>query len=218
MVNRNGGSMINIMIADDHILIREGLKKLCEMEADLNVVCDTDDPYKVTEMIIKNDLDLLLLDLNLPGKSGLEVLKEIKIIKPELKVLILSVHPEERYAMRTLKSGASGYISKDCAPQDLLYAIRQIAQGKKYISAGLAEQLALDLGSERTPKNHELLSDREFQVLRLISEGKSQHEISDILLIGVSTVNTYRSRILEKLNLKSNADIIYYAIENKLVD
>ncbi len=210
--------MIKVMIADDHILIREGLKKICATQNDIKVVADTESPFEIIDLLNKNEVDVLLLDINMPNKNGLEALKEIKAFKPVVKVLILSIHPEDRYAVRALKAGASGYISKNTDPMELIRAIRKIADGHKYISSELAEKLAQEVGVEKKSKGHELLSDREYQVFRLIAEGKSQHNIADDLALGISTVNTYRSRILDKLNLKSNAEIIYYAIENKLID
>jgi len=154
----------------------------------------------------------------MPGKSGLDVLKEIKSVSPETKVLIMTMLPEDQFAKRTLKAGASGYLTKDSAPDELINAIRKIINGKKYISPSLAEKLAEDLDDTSPKEPHELLSDREFQVLKMIAAGKSQTEIADELSIGISTVNTYRTRILEKLNLHTNAELIHFAYNNKLIE
>ncbi|MBK7106288.1 MAG: response regulator transcription factor [Ignavibacteriae bacterium] len=208
--------MIKIIIADDHKLIRAGLRKLVEHEIDIEVVAETENPNEISEIIKKTDADILLLDLQFPGKSGLDVLKDVKVIKPKLHVLILSMHPEERYAIRALKSGASGYVSKDTDPMLILEAIRKIYSGRKFISPELSEQLLFSMDSNKPL--HDYLSDREFQILHLIAKGKSQTKIADDLSLSVSTVNTYRGRILEKLKLKTTSELIHYAIENKLVD
>jgi two-component system, NarL family, invasion response regulator UvrY len=209
---------MKVFIADDHILIREGLKKILKCESDLDVVGDTGDAFEVAPFIRENEVDVLILDLNLPEKSGLEILKEVKVIKPSLHVLILSMNPEDRFATRTLKAGASGYITKESAPEELIKAIRKVSSGGKYVSQALAEKLAFDLDLSVKKSCQDLLSDREFEILRFIANGKSQTDIASDLSLSPSTVNTYRSRILDKLNLKTNADLIYYALQNKLVE
>lgn len=208
--------MIKVIIADDHKLIRAGLRKLFEHEIDIEIAAETEDPNKIIEIVKNTAADLLLLDLQFPGKSGLDILKDVKIVQPKLHVLILSMHPEERYAIRALKSGASGYISKDSDPDQILDAIRKIYSGRKFISPELSEQLLFSMDSNKPL--HEYLSDREFQILHLISKGKSQTNIADELSLSVSTVNTYRARILEKLKLKTTSDLIHYSIENRLID
>lgn len=208
--------MIKVIIADDHKLIRAGLRKLFEHEIDIEIAAETEDPNKIIEIVKNTAADLLLLDLQFPGKSGLDILKDVKIVQPKLHVLILSMHPEERYAIRALKSGASGYISKDSDPDQILDAIRKIYSGRKFISPELSEQLLFSMNSNKPL--HEYLSDREFQILHLISKGKSQTNIADELSLSVSTVNTYRARILEKLKLKTTSDLIHYSIENRLID
>ncbi|MFZ1290355.1 MAG: response regulator transcription factor [Melioribacteraceae bacterium] len=208
--------MIKIIIADDHKLIRTGLRKLVEHEIDIEVIAETEDPNKILEIIKNIEADILLLDLQFPGKSGLDVLKDVKLLKPKLHVLILSMHPEERYAIRALKSGASGYISKDADPMIILEAIRKIYSGRKYLSPELSEQLLFSMDSNKPL--HDYLSDREFQILHLIAKGKAQTIIADELSLSVSAVNTYRTRILEKLQLKTTSELIHYSIENKLVD
>jgi DNA-binding NarL/FixJ family response regulator len=208
--------MIKIVIADDHKLIREGLRKLVENEIDIEVVGETQNPHEVVDLITVNNVDVLLLDLQFPEKSGLDILKDIKIHKPDQKVLILSMHPEERYAIRALKAGANGYISKDSDSSKIVDAIRKINDGRKYISSELSEQLLFNVFSDKPL--HESLSDREFQILQMIAKGKTQTSIAEELSLGVSTVNTYRSRIIEKLQLSTTSDLIIYAIENNLID
>jgi two-component system invasion response regulator UvrY len=166
----------------------------------------------------KNDLDLVVLDIAMPGRGGLDVLKEIKSQRPELPVLILSMYPEEQYAVRVLKSGASGYLTKESAPIELVKAIRQISQGKKYISPSLAEKLVVDLEVSPDRPPHETLSDREYQVMCMIALGKTLKEIADELSLSIKTISTYRSRILEKMNMKTNAELTHYTIKNRLVD
>jgi len=210
--------MIKIFIADDHILIREGLKKLFKSEIDMEVVGDSEDPFEAIDFVSKNDVDILILDINLPNKSGLEVLKELKIFKPEIKTLMLSMHPEDRYAIRCLKAGAWGYISKDSDLEIIINAVHKISQGRKYVSERLAEQMALEVDMISQKKLHKSLSDRELEVLLLFVNGKGQTDIAEQLNLSISTINTYRSRIFQKLNIKSIAELTRYAIENKLIE
>ena len=209
--------MIKIIIADDHQLIREGLKRVIQRETDFELIAETDNPLEVIELVQTKEFDVLILDINFPQKSGFEVLKEVKLIKPQSRILMLSIHPEERYALRTLKAGASGYLNKDCEPEELLNAIRTISVGKKYITPSIGDRL-LSSKDNSLENPLEILSDREFEVLRLIAEGKNQTEIAEMLSLGVSTVNTYRSRILEKLELKSDSEIVCFAMEKNLID
>lgn len=210
--------MIKVFIADDHALIREGFKRILKEEKDIEIMGESGDPFEINQKIEQLKIDVLILDINLPGKSGLDVLKEIKIQKPDQQILILSMHPEDRFAVRSLKAGAAGYLSKDSAPMELVQAIRKIAGGRKYISSNLAEKLAGELDTRLAKPAHEVLSDREFQIMNLIALGKPQNLIAEELSLSISTVNTYRSRVLEKLNLTSNAELIHYAIDNKLID
>ena len=210
-------NQLKIFIADDHLLIREGLKKLLLYETDLKIVGEADNPDDTISFITQNDVDILILDINLPGKSGLDTLKQLKLFKPDLHVLILSMYPEEQYAERSLKAGAAGYLTKESATDELINAIRKVAKGGKYISNKLAEKLIFRKNFENELP-HESLSDREFQVLKLMAKGKLQVEIANELNLSTSTINTYRSRILEKLGLKTNAELIHYALDNKLVD
>ena len=210
--------MIKILIADDHAIVREGLKQILSETPDLVVVAEASSGQEVLEKISKNDLDLVVLDIAMPGRGGLDILKEIKTQRPRLPVLMLSMYPEEQYAIRVLKSGASGYLTKESAPSELVMAIRQISQGKKYISPSLAEKLAIDLEINPDKMPHEILSDREYQVMCMIASGKTLKEIADGLSLSIKTISTYRSRILEKMNMKTNAELTHYAIKNNLVD
>ena len=209
--------MIKLIIADDHILIRNGLIKLFAQEIDIEVVADTNNPFEVPNLVSQYEFDILILDLNFPQKSGLDLLAELKLIHPKIKVLILSMHPEERYAIRTIKAGAMGYISKERDLNEIINAIRKIYSGRKYISPEFSDLLLNNFDKKNNNVPHENLSDREYQVLLMMAQGISQTDISDQLSLSRSTVNTYRSRILEKLNLKSSAEIILYAHENKLI-
>ncbi|MCL6495723.1 MAG: response regulator transcription factor [Ignavibacterium sp.] len=208
---------LKVFIADDHLLIREGLKKILSGEKEFIVVGESGDPDEVLDFINENEVDILILDLNMPGRSGLDVLKHVKKIKPETKVLILSMYPEDQFGERTIKAGASGYITKESASDELLNALKKIAKGGNYISQAFAEKLLYKIKSTNEQKPHELLSDRELQIMILMAKGKTQVEISNELALSTSTVNTYRSRILEKLKLKSNAEIIRYALQNNLL-
>ena len=210
--------MIKILIADDHPIVRKGLKNIIKETSDMTVADEASNGQEVIKKALKKDFDIVVLDISMPGRSGLDILKELKIHKPKLSVLVLSVHPEEHYAVRALKAGASGYLTKESAPEELIKAIYRISLGKKYISSSLAEKLALDLdiNSERPP--HEALSDREFEVMCLIASGKTIKEIASELFLSIKTISTYRSRILEKMRLKSNAELIHYAIKHKLVE
>ena len=209
--------MIRILVVDDHPIIRRGLIQIIEETYDIIVEDEASDGYEVLEKIQKKNYDVILLDLALPGINGLDVLKQIKIIKSNLPVLILSMYPEEQYAVRVLKAGASGYLTKESAPDELVMAIRKISTGGRYVSSSLAEKLAYDLSDDKNKMVHELLSDREFQVLCMIASGKTVSEIADKLSLSVKTVSTYRCRILEKMNLNNNAELTHYAFENNLI-
>jgi len=209
--------MTRILIADDHAILRKGLRRiLTEMEGGFDID-EASNGHEVIKMVREKDYDLVLLDISMPGLSGLDALKEIKVLNPRLPVLILTMHPEEQYALRALKAGASGCLTKESVPDELMMAIRKVLRGGKYLSNSLAERLAFafDEGADRPP--HELLSDREYQVFCLIAAGKGLTEIAEEMSLSVKTVSTYRSRILEKMKMKSNAELIHYAIKNKLV-
>lgn len=210
--------MLKVLVADDHTLIREGLKKILKTAEDISVVLEAENAREVIEQIKKEDLDVVILDISLPGKSGLELLKDLKKDHPKLPVLILSMHPEDRFATRALKAGASGYVTKESAVEELIKAVRKVVQGKKYVSPGLAEKLAFDLGADAEKPPHENLSDREYQILCLIASGKTVRQIAGELFLSKSTVTTYRTRILEKMNMKTDAELIRYALQNQLID
>lgn len=209
--------MIRILVADDHPIVRQGLKQIIADFPDMVVAAEAADGQEVLNHVWKDEFDVALLDISLPDRNGLDILKQLKSRKPGLAVLLLSVHPEEQYALRGLKAGASGYITKDRAPDELISAIRAAASGKKYISPSMAQTLAAapDMAGESLP--HHLLSDREYSVMLLIAAGKSNKVIAEQMSLSPKTVSTYRSRILKKMGLKTDAEIVRYAIENQLL-
>ena len=213
-----GGQMKKVLVADDHAIVRRGLVQMIDAMPNTRVAAEADNGLQALSLIQESSFDLVVLDISMPGKSGLEVLKEIKAYCPDLPVLILSIHPEEQYAMRVFKAGASGYITKDSASDELIHAILTIMSGKKYITPSLAEKMALSLGEDFAKPLHERLSDREYEVMRLLARGRSVKDISDDLFLSIKTVSTYRTRILEKMNLKSNAELIHYAFKHDLVN
>lgn len=210
--------MIRILIADDHTIVREGLKQILAETSDIVVTGETGSGEEAVKKVSCNYYELVLLDISLPGISGLDVLKQIKCLKPDLPILILSMYPEEQYAIRTLRAGASGYLTKESAPDELVEAIRKVAGGRKYITASLAERIALDWEAEKDKLPHENLSDREFQVLCLIGSGETVKGISRALSLSIKTVSTHRSRILKKMGLENNAQLMHYAINHHLVE
>lgn len=210
--------MIRIFIADDHSVVREGVKHIFSETPDIKVSGEAGNGQEVLENIGKQDYDLLLLDIAMPGRDGLEILKEIKTQKPKLPVLILSMFPEEQYALRAIKSGASGYLTKDSIPNELVKAVRKILRGGNYISSSFSEKLLTELTSDTKKPLHETLSDREYQIMRMIASGKTMNEIADELSLSAKTVYTYRSRILEKMGLKNNMELTHYATKHGLID
>ncbi len=210
--------MIKVLIADDHALVREGLKQVIGQHSDIIIAGEATNGHEALEKVWKDDFDVVLLDITMPGRSGMDILKEIKRAKPDLYVLMLSMHPEKQYAVRALKSGASGYLTKESAPDELIDAIRRVSMGLKYVTISLAEKLATELGVDHDKPLHEQLSDREFQVMRFIARGHTIKEIGENLSLSVKTISTYRTRILEKMNMKSNSDITSYLMENNLLD
>lgn len=210
--------MINVFIVDDHEIIREGLKKILREEPDLNVVGEAQSGDEVLETIQSIDCDIMLLDMNMPGKSGLELLSDIKLLKPSLHILVLSIHPEDKFALRTLKEGAAGYLCKDTALDELVIAIRKVYTKGRYMSTNLAEQLAFDFMPDKNQLPHETLSNREHEIMHMLVTGKKAKDIAKDLGLSISTVFTYRVRIFEKLKIKSNVELTHYAISNKLVD
>lgn len=209
--------MIKLLVADDHAIVRKGIEQIIAETTDIVVSAEARNGQEVMEKAVKNVYDLVLLDIAMPGRDGLEVLKELKKQRPKLAVLMLSMYPEEQYAIRALRSGASGYLTKESAPDELIAAIRKVSAGGKYISSSLAEKLAHKLGNYTDTPLHEQLSDREYQILIMLASGKSLTEIADELALSVKTISTYRARLLSKMNMKGNAEVTRYAIENKLV-
>ena len=209
--------MLKILIADDHPILRQGIKQIIEEAPDMEVTGEASNGAEVLTKVYNNSFDIIVLDITMPGRSGLEALKQLKKEKPKTPVIILSMHPEEQYAVRALKAGASGYLTKASAPEELVTAIRKVAQGGKYISATLAEILASDLGADSKKQPHETLSNREYQVLCMISSGKTLTGIAEELCLSIKTIGTYRARILAKMNMKNNAELIHYAFKNQLV-
>ena len=208
--------MIRVFIADDHAIVRKGFRQLIEETGDMVVVGEASTGTEVLEQAIKAAWDVLVLDLSMPGMTGLEVIHTLRDLKPHLPILVLSMHPEDQYAVRLLKNGIAGYISKDTALDHLIAAIRKVVAGGKYVSEALAEQLVVDLTSSGSKSVIESLSDREYRVLCMIGEGKTVTHIGEELFISVKTVSTYRARILEKMNLATTAELMRYAIENNL--
>jgi DNA-binding NarL/FixJ family response regulator len=209
---------MRVLIADDHPIFRAGLKEALAKERDIEFVGEADNGQIALELARRRRWDVVLLDITMPGKGGLEVLQELRRERPKLPVLILSAHPEDQLALRLLKAGAAGYVTKDKAPEVLLQAVRKVLRGEKYVSEALAEKALLNLVSETGKPLHETLSDREYQVMRMIASGKTVKEIGKELCLSVRTVSTYRSRVLEKMRMKTNAELIRYAVDNKLVD
>ena len=209
--------IIKIIIADDHPLFRRGLKHALEETSDIEVIGEASNGDNLLSMIKSNNLDMVLLDISMPGKSGLDLLKQLKSEHSKLPILILSVYPEEQYAVRFIKAGASGYLTKESAAEKLAEAIRKIAAGGKYASTAVIEKLAFDFSDSEKPL-HETLSDREYQVFGMIAIGKSLTEIGVDLSLSVKTISTHRTRILEKMKMKKNAELIHYAITRNLLE
>lgn len=203
--------MIRILVADDHAIFREGLKKVLEAGDCLTVVGEAATGEEVWLRAKESHPDVVLLDVSMPGRGGVETAQELKRVNPRVRVLMLTMHPEDQYAVLCLKLGADGYVTKDVPPEVLLEAVRKVASGRKYVSSNLAERLATDLSSAGDRPAHELLSSREFEVMRKIAAGRTTGEIAAELHLSVKTVSTYRSRVLQKMNLKTNADIMHYA-------
>jgi len=210
--------MIKILIADDHAIVRAGLKQIVAEESDMNVAGEASNVIELFELIKTENWDIVVLDINMPGKSGLEALKEMKTQYPKLPVLILSMFGEDQYGLRAIKAGASGYLKKVSAPTELVSAIRKIVGGGKFINPSLAEKLADILDQPNGEFPHNNLSDREYQILCSIASGKTAEQIAEDLVLSIHTIYSYRNRILEKMQLKSNVELTQYAIQNKLIE
>jgi len=211
-------TMIRVCVVDDHAVVREGLKRIIAENPGMAVTAEAGDGVEALRVIQSEPCDVVLLDITMPSKNGLDVLKQIHAETPRLPVLVLSMHAEDQYAVRVLRAGASGYLTKESAPAKLVQAIRKVVRGGKYVSTTLAEKLVFDLDSRSAKSPHEVLSDREYQVLCMIASGKTVTIIAEELALSVKTVSTYRARILEKLNMKNNAELTRYAIKEGLVD
>lgn len=210
--------MIDILVVDDHALIRKGLKMLLEEDPEFHIKGEAETGIQAINMLREEHFDLVLLDISLSDKHGIDVLKQLKSEQPDLKVIVLSMYPEDQYGVRALKAGAAGYVNKQSAPEKLVGAIQQVISGKKYISETLAEQLLSNLIGESQELMHQNLSNREYQTLCLMASGKSLTEISEIMVLSPKTVSVYRARMLEKMGFKNNAEAIHYAIAHHLVD
>jgi DNA-binding NarL/FixJ family response regulator len=209
---------MKVLIADDHAVFRRGLRETLAEAFSRVTFGEARTAQETLEHVRRQDWDVVILDISMPGKSGLDILDDLKRLRPRMPILLLSMHPEQQFARRALKSGAAGYLTKDSVTEELKEAVKKIVGGGKYVSATLAEKLAVDLRQGADTPLHELLSDREFQVLRMIASGKTVKDIAEDLSLSVKTVSTYRGRILEKTGMKTNAELIRYALESQLVD
>src|SRR5689334_8872955 len=209
---------MKILLADDHAVVRHGLKQILADQFRHSTFGEARNAQEALNLVWKQNWDIVILDITMPGRSGLEVLREIRRSRPKLPVLVLSMHPEDQFAVRVLKSGASGYMTKESAPEELVGAVKKVLGGGRYVSAALAEKMASYLAIDTPKPPHERLSDREFVVLRMIASGKTVSRIAAELSLSVKTVSTYRTRILEKMAMTSNAELTHYAIKNQLVE
>ncbi|PJZ49276.1 response regulator [Leptospira saintgironsiae] len=210
--------MISTLIADDHLLIREGLRKILSEEEDIEIVYEAENGQQVLDYLAAQSVQVLILDINMPLMSGLDILKYVHKLSPDTRVLILSMYPEDRFAVRALKAGASGYITKASAGDELISAVRKVIEGSRYISPEATEMLVRELSKPTDRLPHETLSEREFQILMLLVKGKNVRSISEDLGLSVNTVNTYRARIFEKMSLKSTQELVRYAYDHKLLE
>lgn len=210
--------MLKVLITDDHAMIRVGLKQVLQKAFSSAVIGETQNAQEALEQIRSKDWDLAIMDITMPGRSGIDILQDIKLARPNLPVLIMSMHGEDQFAVRVLKAGAAGFISKHSPPEELVKAIQKLLGGGRYVSHAVTEKLISDLGKQIEKLPHEVLSDRELQVICLFATGKTNKEVAKELSISVKTVSTYRARILEKMKMKSNAELTRYAIKNQLVE
>jgi len=210
--------MVNVFIADDHAVVRQGLKQIISEVSDMQVLGESDNGFEVIDQVKANNYDMVILDITMPGPNILDLVKQIHQISSQMPILVLSIHPEEQYAVRVLRSGASGYLTKESAPEELVNAIRKVAKGGKYVSAALAEKLLFTLGTDQEKLPHDNLSDREYQSLCMIAAGKTVKAIAQDLNLSEKTISTYRSRVLQKMGMKNNAEITHYAFKYGLVN
>lgn len=217
-MTKKNNAAIKVVIADDHAIVREGLRQICSSTKDIVVVGNAENGLETIKLSRLGNCDVLLLDIVLPDRTGIEVLKQIKKEMPKLPVLMLSIHREDQYAIRALKAGAAGFLNKQAAPAELINAIRQAAAGRKYISPSLAQELANQIGFDHETPLHETLSDREYQTMVMIASGKAVSDIATELLLSVKTISMYRSRVLAKMKLRHNAELTHYALKNNLVE
>lgn len=209
---------IRVFIADDHAIVREGLKQILADSPDIIVAGESENGLDAIKLFRKSKCHVMLLDISMPDKSGIDVLKQVKKEHPEMAVLMLSMHREDQYAIRSLKAGAAGYLTKQSAPKELVTAIRQVASGQKYVSAALAQELAAQVGEDHAAALHDTLSDREYQTLTMIASGKTVSAIAEELSLSVKTISEYRARLLVKMKLKNSAELTHYAIKNQLIE
>lgn len=209
---------IRVFIADDHAIVREGLKQILAESPDIIVAGEAENGLDAIKLFRKSKCHVMLLDISMPDRSGIDVLKQVKKEHPELAVLMLSMHREDQYAIRSLKAGAAGYLTKQSAPKELVTAIRQVAGGQKYVSAALAQELAAAIGDDHEKPLHDALSDREYQTLTMIASGKTVSAIAEELKLSVKTISEYRARLLVKMKLKNSAELTHYAIKNGLIE
>ena len=209
--------MIRVLIADDHAVVRLGLKQILTEDPEIIIKDDVSNGADALDKIRKNQYDILILDISMPGINGLDVLREVRSSSPDLPVLILSIHSEDQYAVRVLKDGASGYMTKEAAPSELINAVKSIISGHKYINSSIAEKLALYIETDKKIKGHELLSDREYYVFCKLASGISNKQIASVLGLSAKTISTYRTRILKKMGFETNAQLTHYAIKEHLL-
>jgi DNA-binding NarL/FixJ family response regulator len=210
--------MTRVLVADDHAIVREGLKRILDGQEGIEIVGEATNGHEVIERVRAGGIDILMLDLSMPGKSGIELIKQVKDESPRLRVLVLTMHEEDQYAVRSIRAGASGYLTKESATAQLVSAIRRLAEGRLYISPNVAEQLALDVQPRNDEAPHKHLSDREFEVFQLLVQGRSVSDIAAQLHLSVKTVSTHKTRILQKMNAASVADLVRYAIQHRIAE
>lgn len=208
--------MIRILITDDHAIVRYGLARILDKQQGMKIVGECENGIEALAWLRDNDCDVALIDISMPGMNGINLLKQLREEKPKLPVLVVSIYPEDQYAVRLIKAGAAGYLTKGCAPAILVEAVRQITNGKKYISSSVAEMLANEFNSQEGKQPHETLSDREYQIFLMFAAARTVSEIAETLALSAKTVSTYRRRILEKMQLRNNAELMHYAVEKQL--